>query len=165
MCCCLLQILQELVQGQPYDAIVFVAHSQGSVVAFDYLAREEQPTELGSASIGLVTFGSPIGNIYEPYFHEYRAEDGKVERVESRVVGWTNLTRVDDYIGGRIAHKRSTMIDNQTLGRGGHTDYWPLQDIVNAIDRMILLTLNHTGEARTGVKAPDSAALAPATAP
>jgi len=145
------QMLNELVKGKRYDAIVFVGHSQGTIVAFDYLAREEPLTELGNASLGFVTFGSPIGNLYEQYFHEYSPETDKVERVESRVVGWTNLTRVDDYIGGRIAHSRSTLIDNQTLGRGGHTNYWPVQDIVNAIDRMILLTVNHaTEKARSG---------------
>ncbi|MGD9895138.1 MAG: hypothetical protein AB7U18_27960, partial [Dehalococcoidia bacterium] len=35
------QLLNELVAGQRYDAIVFVGHSQGTVVAFDYLCREE----------------------------------------------------------------------------------------------------------------------------
>lgn len=136
-------MLKALVEGEPYSAIVFVAHSQGTVVVFDYLSREEPPSELGSASVGFVTFGSPIGNLYERYFHEYKVETGKVERVEKRVAGWTNLTRVDDYIGGLIAHGRTTGIDNRVLDPGGHTDYWPLPEVLKSIDQMIWRTLDH----------------------
>jgi hypothetical protein len=133
----LLEMLRQRVEKMPYTGIVFVAHSQGSVVVFDYLARDEDPVELGGAKIGLVTFGSPIGHIYEKYFHEYRETRDKIARVEARLEGWTNLTRVDDYIGGNIASDRATKISNVVLGCGGHTGYWEVKDIALAVDDMI----------------------------
>lgn len=146
----LLEMLKNVIEDRPYDAVIFVAHSQGSIVVFDYLSQEQEPVELNDAAVAFLSMGSPIGHIYETYYHEYAEAALKIEKARSRVTTWVNLTRVDDYIGGHIAHERATEVENHVLARGGHTDYWNLREVAVALDDIVWRALA-AGKARKAV--------------
>jgi hypothetical protein len=100
-----LALLRE-VQSQGYDRIVIVSHSQGTVVCADLLrylkaghwARHGLAT-LQALPIRLLTFGSPLRQLYGRRFpHLY----GWAERPEPKaldVVVWVNGYRSGDYVG------------------------------------------------------------------
>jgi hypothetical protein len=69
------------------------AHSQGSAIAVLTLDQIDQPGELA-----LITYGSPLGHLYEPLFPETGVRD-LISRVEDKVA-WVNLWRDDDPVGG-----------------------------------------------------------------
>ena len=94
--------------GPEVQEYTVYAHSQGSVIAVDTLA------ELADERAVLVTIGSPISSLYESFL-DIKPGDGLPERST-----WINFYRVGDYIGGSISRAN---ID-QSIGPGGHTDYW-----------------------------------------
>ena len=63
----LLQLLAELDKHEPYDRIVFLAHSQGSVVVYDYLktAADYANNNVAGIKPDVITFGSPLGHVYQ----------------------------------------------------------------------------------------------------
>ncbi len=142
-------VLDHFVKNQGYDGVVFLAHSQGSVVVYDYL-RDHGPvyTELGDAAPALVTFGSPLGSIYQKYFHEYAASRAIPLGIAARLKCWINLYRVDDYIGGRIEAPPGLRVDNHVMGLGGHTGYWTEPDVAEALDAIL------TGKVADATKPP-----------
>jgi hypothetical protein len=148
-------VLQRFVQNQGYAGVVFVAHSQGSVVVYDYL-RDNGPgfAELGDAAPALLTFGSPLGSVYQKYFHEYAATKIVPLGIASRLKCWINLYRVDDYIGGRIVPPPGLRVDNHVMGLGGHTGYWTEPEVAEALDAIL------TGKVADATKPPP---LPPAT--
>jgi protein-S-isoprenylcysteine O-methyltransferase Ste14 len=121
----LLRLLDELVRNTRADHVIFAVHSQGSVIAFDYL-REASPAnhELGGLRPDLVSFGSPLTHLYEHYFFEYADLKGYVQRLHDGIGRWINLYRIDDYIGTQIGDDWEMGIENRQIGLGGHTDYW-----------------------------------------
>lgn len=131
-------ILTSFVMQQRYDDVIFVAHSQGSVIVYDYL-HDSGPGygELGGARPALVTFGSPLGPLYQKYFHEYASRVPAARELAIRLRCWINLYRVDDYIGGRISPPPGLLIDNRAMGLGGHTSYWSEPEIADALDSII----------------------------
>jgi hypothetical protein len=142
-------VLKTFVQHQGYDGVIFLAHSQGSIVAYDYL-RDNGPayTELGDAAPALLTFGSPLGTIYQKYFHEYAASNPVPLGIAARLKCWINLYRVDDYIGGRIIAPSGLRVDNHVMGPGGHTGYWTEPDVAEALDAIL------TGKVADATKPP-----------
>jgi len=142
-------LLEHFVQDQRYDGVVFIAHSQGSVIVYDYL-RDNGPeyTALGQAAPALLTFGSPLGSVYQKYFHEYAATKAVPLGIAARLKCWINLYRVDDYIGGRISPPPGLRIDNYVMGLGGHTGYWTEPEVVEALDAIL------TGKVADATKPP-----------
>jgi hypothetical protein len=142
-------VLERFVQNQSYDGVIFVAHSQGSVVVYDYL-RDNGPgyAELGDAAPALLTFGSPLGSVYQKYFHEYAATKAVPLGIASRLKCWINLYRVDDYIGGRIVPPPGLRVDNHVMGLGGHTGYWTEPEVAEALDAIL------TGKVADATKPP-----------
>lgn len=142
-------VLKTFVQHQGYDGVIFLAHSQGAIVAYDYL-RDNGPmyTELGDASPALLTFGSPLGSIYQKYFHEYAASRPVPLGIAARLKCWINLYRVDDYIGGRVTAPSGLRVDNHVMGPGGHTGYWTEPDVAEALDAIL------TGKVADATKPP-----------
>ncbi|NJO33884.1 MAG: hypothetical protein HC869_12815 [Rhodospirillales bacterium] len=118
-------LLDDIVRRGEFDAIVFVMHSQGSVVAFDFLRDQH----IGGQAVGqlrpdLITFGSPLSHLYEHYFVEYANLANDVAALEGIMGRWVNLYRVDDYIGTGVADRPGGPVHNEQLPPGGHTDYW-----------------------------------------
>ena len=142
-------VLERFVQNQGYDGVIFLAHSQGSIIVYDFL-RDSGPhyARLGDASPALLTFGSPLGTLYQKYFHEYSASKGVPLGIAASLKCWINLYRVDDYIGGRIDPPRGLRIDNHVMGIGGHTGYWTEPDVAEALDAIL------TGKVADATKPP-----------
>ena len=142
-------VLKTFVQHQGYDGVIFLAHSQGSIVAYDYL-RDNGPVypELGNAAPALLTFGSPLGTIYQKYFHEYAASHPVPHGIAARLKCWINLYRVDDYIGGRVIAPSGLRVDNHVMGPGGHTGYWTEPAVAEALDAIL------TGKVADATKPP-----------
>ncbi len=142
-------VLEHFVQNQGYDGVIFLAHSQGSVIVYDFL-RDNGPhyTRLGDAFPSLLTFGSPLGSIYQKYFHEYAASKPVPLGIASKLKCWINLYRVDDYIGGRIQAPPGLRVDNHVMGMGGHTGYWSEPDVAEALDAIL------TGKVADATKPP-----------
>ncbi|MFN0219661.1 MAG: hypothetical protein ACKVP4_12705 [Hyphomicrobium sp.] len=134
----LLCILENFVKDERYDQVIFVAHSQGSIVVYDYLLEYcPEYADLGGATPTLLTFGSPLGHIYQKYFHEYDPRNPVPDGFAGALSRWVNLYRVDDYIGGRIPAPEGLALTNLALGPGGHTGYWSLPAVASALDELI----------------------------
>jgi hypothetical protein len=110
-------LVQDLILTEEPDRIDFVCHSQGTVITLDVLCtkgafwgRDRQMT--------LVTMGSPRRHLYHRYF-DHAFPD--LTKSPAGVARWTNIFRVDDFIG---THVRATSPDELPIGLGGHTNYW-----------------------------------------
>lgn len=112
-------VMVGLVLKERFDKLLFVVHSQGSVIMFDCLAKHS-PSDIGK--IGVVSFGSPLSYLYQRYFLEYEDLERTVQRLRPMPLSWINLHRIDDYIGTEI--NGGTLIVNERMGPGGHTNYW-----------------------------------------
>jgi hypothetical protein len=119
-------LLDEL-RRQGYDAVVLVAHSQGSALSaaticgdrdrrdpeghapwgeeFGVLPRA--PKDRPAPVTGLMTFGCPVRQLYEARLpHEYEAlwsagADGERRRA-ALSLGWVNVYRARDYVGRSV---------------------------------------------------------------
>ena len=151
-------LMRDLISHGGYDELVFIAHSQGSIILYDYL----HVIDAGQHGvIGLkphiVTLGSPLNYLYEHYFHEYGDLDAAIERLRPGLATWTNLYRVDDYIGGAIDSYPVTgpllpllavgpnrgsadygpLIVNEVMPPGGHIDYWSEKRVAEIVMGLI----------------------------
>ena len=136
----LITLLDHFVKPQQFDDVIFVAHSQGSVIAYDYLLKHEaRYLGLGNARLWLLTFGSPLGTIYQTYFDEYQQPYPVPHALAARLQRWINLYRVDDYIGGTVAPPPGLSVVNRILPPGPHmhTNYWAETALAAALDEMI----------------------------
>ena len=135
----LLQVLTALAKRNHYDRVIFLAHSQGSVVIYDYLraAADYAKNEIGGAKPDVITFGSPLGHVYQHYFSEYTGVGQSLERLGQCVARWINLYRIDDYIGLWVGEKTSNCIENRPLNPGGHVDYWKEKVLAETILRVV----------------------------
>jgi hypothetical protein len=96
-------LAREVICKTPFDNLVFVVHSQGSVIVYDYLlAGGVQCGHLLRVRPHLVTFGSPLGHLYEFYFREYDGLEKHIGALSTQLSSWTNVYRVDDYVGRSI---------------------------------------------------------------
>jgi hypothetical protein len=108
----------------PFDDLIFVAHSQGSVMVYDFLLQESKECqELLRARPHLITFGSPLGHLYQFYFKEYAELSQGIAQLRPRLASWTNFYRVDDYVG-RSIEEGEGFVRNIVMPAGGHMDYW-----------------------------------------
>jgi hypothetical protein len=139
--------LMEHLAKDPYDRVVFVAHSQGTVLTTALLANRgpDQNPPLPK-SVSLMTFGCPLQQLYLKRFpSQYAwvadlADPAKrcnfVHRVNCE---WTNVAAADDPIGrtvfmpppepwicgpGPQLPKGTPRLSEILLGTGGHGSYW-----------------------------------------
>lgn len=149
----LVTVIDKSIRDQKFDAVIFVAHSQGSVVAYDYLQREHSETgTLGGARPQFLSFGSPLGHIYQKYFYEYVPGGASWRAVGERLERWVNIYRVEDPIGGWVDAPEGTLIENRairTVGPaqfGGHMNYWSDPQIVAALHGLIVASRQSVGK-------------------
>jgi hypothetical protein len=126
---------------------ILVAHSQGSVVAFDELLADLAL----AARVQLVTLGSPLESLYGRFLGWNRLG----LRGGLGGVHWLNAFRAGDYIGGRIGAPAS----NQPLGPGGHTGYWADREVARLLEHCAgALPAAPASEARASANGPERAA-------
>lgn len=127
-------LLKDIVDKERFDRLVFVAHSQGSVILHDYLSSHHDEDAIRTArAIDVLTLGSPLSHLYQYYFAKYAAASAVPGALNPRLTSWTNLWRVDDPIGNRIDLIDGGFIRNVPLRPGGHVDYWKERDVLQAI--------------------------------
>ncbi len=136
------ELIDDVIVGQRVERLVFVAHSQGTVIMHDYLIKAlgERQQQLGKLKrIDVLTVGSPLSHLYRHYFNEYDQKDGAnwgesslIERIDT----WINMWRVDDPIGQDI-ELPPRQIANVGLAPGGHVDYWREGAVCETLWRLI----------------------------
>jgi hypothetical protein len=108
-----------------FDQIIFLAHSQGSVILYEYLRSTDDNTAFNNIKrIDVVTLGSPLTHLYQYYFDEYGRQKPEASSLHPQLKTWTNLWRVDDPIGNRVDIVAGNFVTNEVLGPGGHQNYW-----------------------------------------
>jgi hypothetical protein len=123
----------QLVCEEGFDGVVFVVHSQGSVIAYDFLTSDTGTCQkLLAARPHLVTFGSPLGHLYQFYFKEYAALHADIRALRPKLASWVNLFRVDDYVGRDISDPDG-FVQNIVMPAGGHIDYWKEKKLAEAV--------------------------------
>jgi hypothetical protein len=141
-------LVEDLTAQESYDRIIFLGHSQGSVIIYDYLTSKASASALANVGeVRVVTLGSPLAHIYCHYFPEYGGAANFEQKLRVPVAAWTNMCRIDDavgngcglfdhasgpVVGGRIAHRQDV-----PLPAGGHTDYWSDWQVRNVLLRDI----------------------------
>lgn len=136
-------LMTEVLGRQTHDRLVFVTHSQGTVIAFDCLRSSSAaaPDIESAGEVHLVTVGSPITHLYQHYFGEYSNEGSGASdsRLAARLSSWTNLWRIDDPIGraNRMSASSSFTVENIPMKAGGHNDYWREDEVCDVILRLI----------------------------
>jgi hypothetical protein len=120
-----LKLVVKYLEEQRCAELVLVAHSQGSIIVFEYLERLLVTNNV--PRIRVVTFGSPLSYLYSYYFHGYKDVGRILHELHDRGVKWTNLYRINDPIGNCIKDTYGA-IENIALPKGangeGHTNYW-----------------------------------------
>lgn len=143
-------LIEEVIARQRADRLIFLAHSQGTVITRDYLldhdkliaSRAAQDRSISTVQrIDVITLGSPLTHLYRHYF----SGDGVLDDASHRgarqfekVRSWTNIWRVDDPIGQEVNFEGDVPIANKGIGPGGHTSYWKEPDVCASIMRMLL---------------------------
>lgn len=131
-------VLQQIVDVERFDRLVFVAHSQGSVILHDYLSTHRTGSAIRRARrVDILTLGSPLSHLYQYYFANYDDNSAAPSALNTWITTWTNLYRVDDPIGNRITMFGGTVVRNAPLRPGGHVNYWKDDDVTNAIVSLV----------------------------
>ncbi len=117
-------LMKDVVTAQRFDRLVFVAHSQGTVILYDYLisGRDNESIQ-GVSRIDVVTLASPLTHLYRHYFDDYDKVLAPAF-LHERLASWTNLWRLDDPIGQEVDMFVDGFTKNEVLPNGGHVDYW-----------------------------------------
>jgi hypothetical protein len=95
-------------QQQGYKRIVVVGHSQGTVITVDllrYLKAHKAPLLEQLGPIDLLTFGSPLRQLYAarfPALYGWIANPPGEARREARLYSWTNGYGSGDYVGRNL---------------------------------------------------------------
>lgn len=144
--------------GAPYDGVVLVAHSQGTILTAATLFGDPWGQHARAAAPGtwsLLTFGSPLGSIYRARFpmryQWVRAEMEAPGTFAPLTGSWVNLYCAGDYVGrslwasdgawdptppGTIKDGPPTLVEG-CIGRGGHTGYWGNDVVTNWLLRLV----------------------------
>lgn len=131
-------MIKNFAMAEKFDRLVFVAHSQGSVIMYDFLKSTRDDKLLADIErIDVLTLGSPLSHLYQFYFSEYEKPVTSPERLHRRLASWTNMWRSDDPIGNRVDIVDGDFIANRPLGSGGHVDYWREKDVCRVICDLI----------------------------
>ena len=136
--------LIQLIRSEHPDEIVVVAHSQGTLVTVEALRGGEFHKRLAQAGLppinpDLVTMGSPTSHLYSFYFaRSFDLANTDPERdVTVGINSWTNIYRVDDFVGTTVDGPRADFPKNLWVNAGGHTNYWT--------DEMVIAHLKRNG--------------------
>lgn len=134
-------VVNYLVEEERVSELVILAHSQGTVIALDELAHSWSIDRQRLPMIRLVTFGSPITQLYQYYFpHFYPHWKSNQWMVFfSRLHEWNNFYRLDDYVGTTIDPPPALQgsFHQEAVGLGGHTGYWRDQRFLAALKRQV----------------------------
>jgi hypothetical protein len=129
-------LMTDVITHQGCDRLIFLAHSQGTVILRDYLFDTDQLLDDRSAQtdvlthlkrIDVVTLGSPLTHLYGHYFSErprHADPTGTARRPIDAVHTWTNLFRIDDPIADAVDVAAPSGVSNRGLPPGGHIGYW-----------------------------------------
>jgi hypothetical protein len=119
-----------------YDALVIVAHSQGTVITADllrFLRNDASPNDdpqiarLAAIPVYLFTMGCPLRDLYAARFPRLYHWARRPEPAALGVRQWTNAYRSGDYIGRSLWPDERTDDLTRTdvcIGAGAHTHYW-----------------------------------------
>jgi hypothetical protein len=119
-----------------YDALVIVAHSQGTVITADllrFLRADASPNDdpqlarIAAMPIYLFTMGCPLRDLYAARFPRLYHWAHRPEPAALGVRQWTNAYRSGDYIGRSLWPDDDTPDRSRTdvcIGAGAHTHYW-----------------------------------------
>jgi hypothetical protein len=131
-------LMTEVVAAKGFDRLVFLTHSQGSVIMHDYLRGNRSDEVLKTVSrVDVVTLASPLTHLYQHYFRNYETTTASAETLCPQLQSWTNLWRIDDPIGNRVDIVKDDFIANVALGPGGHVNYWKEDAVCAAILNVI----------------------------
>lgn len=118
-------LMEEFIGKGGFDQVIFLAHSQGSVILYEYLkSRDDDMVFNDVKRIDVVTVGSPLTHLYQYYFDEYGRQHPTAASLHPQLATWSNLWRVDDPIGNRVDIIADEFIANEVLPPGGHVNYW-----------------------------------------
>lgn len=155
------------VQTGGYDAVLVLAHSQGTAITFDLFSRNcaeggaKSPVRLSEWPKGwmLVTFGSPIRQLYGGIFPTQYVRDDLDDLAKNTKIRWWNLFFGNDFVGrhlltgtaryeyAKTARKvtkltyRGGGLKEACIGVGGHTAYWGNPTLVGHVIRRCLRVL------------------------
>jgi hypothetical protein len=118
-------LMEGILGSETFDRLVFLTHSQGTVITYDYLRSvrdNAMPGHIGR--IDVITLASPLSHLYQHYFRAYQEHAGTAAALNPKLRSWTNLWRIDDPIGGKLDIVAGDMVRNEPLGSGGHVNYW-----------------------------------------
>jgi hypothetical protein len=133
------RVVQWLLEYERPSRVVFVTHSQGTVLATEALASPERAGLLGPCKTALVTMGSPFGHLYQHYFPAGfpPLKDARWDLLRKTLVQWRNLYRADDYVGTTILGGEGDFPRNIPISAGGHTGYWSDTEVRRHLQEVI----------------------------
>jgi hypothetical protein len=154
------RLLLEDLAEQPYDQLVFVAHSQGTVLTTALLANRnpDQRPKLPKR-VSLLTFGCPLRQLYLRRFPSQYAwvaglADPRTRQdfVHAVTDEWANVAAADDPIGrtvflpppepwepgdGPKLPDGTPHLSELLLGTGGHGSYWTAEPLYKKLAALI----------------------------
>jgi hypothetical protein len=148
--------LMTYVERRGYERIVFVAHSQGTILTTTLLAEDV----LLRGEVSLMTFGCPLRQLY---LKRFPSQYGWVERLRDRATRndfvrqvdgeWVNVAAAGDPVGRTVFRdppepwssegsrlalpEGSPKLLELLLGEGGHSSYWTAPDLYTELGRLI----------------------------
>lgn len=131
----LITLVDKLIADEAPDHILFVAHSQGTMIAIDTLELKGREWRQGVGDVSLITMGSPYLHLYAHYFGRSFAKPGArpvLQRVANggALTSWVNVFRIDDFIGTHVCPNPLGVPGEDLWPRevavppNGHTNYW-----------------------------------------
>ena len=150
----------------PYDRIVFVAHSQGTVLTTALLAEDGVPLP---PEVSLMTFGCPLRQLYLQRFPAQFAWVGGLADLSTRTSfvravtrEWVNVPAAGDLIGRTVfipppstwasgsawpqPPAGSPQLEELEIGAGGHGSYWTARPLYERLAAMIVADHEGLGE-------------------
>ena len=118
-------LMEGILAAERFDRLVFLTHSQGTIITHDYLRSlrdDKMPSSI--ARIDIITLASPLTHLYQHYFRAYQAQVSSATVLNKKLASWINLWRIDDPIGSRVDIVSDGFIRNEPLPEGGHVNYW-----------------------------------------
>ena len=135
-------LMWEIIRNERFDRLIFLTHSQGSVIAHDCLVSGADNTKAVLAEIPelhVVTLGSPITHLYQFYFTDYEEAGRNPTWVPLNLRSWTNMWRIDDPIADEVFIGPDHLVSNVPLEPGGHEDYWKEPQVCDLVLQLLEL--------------------------
>lgn len=127
-------LIEGIIATVPIDRLLFVTHSQGTVIMHDYLRSLRDDCALSHVKrIDVVTLASPLTHIYQHYFRAYEVQTTTAHALNPKLTSWTNMWRIDDPIGNKVEIIHDGFVRNEPLPPGGHVNYWREDSVCRVI--------------------------------